>query len=752
MDNSNDFEYGQPPSVTPSSRRRKFDNRPHKSRGWIPITILLSIIAICFIGVFVMVGSFVSMVGSMVGDGFKFSTSSAPVEIKDKTILKLDFGSVSEISQNDNPFSFFNTDAPSPTFNELIKGIKAATDDDRIIGIYYDGSAVISGAMAAELKSALLDFKRAGKFMYSYLETGTMSQYSIALLSDSIFVPEEGMYEFAGFSVTAMFLKGLFDKIGVQFEVVMNEEFKTAGEPYTNYKFSDSARVAYRPLIKQRENAFINAVSSFRNIEPSNVIAIMNEGILTSDEMITLGLADAFKTKRQVIAMLEEKVKCCLEKPEEKEENSLESGENTLSLRANTTYLRGNPDTTPSANAATPPQEGNFGAEAVPLPWKGGIFCKENVGVVKNTRSDGENHTCHAEFISASPRSDDDTPLEVKIATKKTDSTDFEKEYIISIADYINSEVDLSSCVCNNSDDAIAIIYGEGPILTASSGSGMFNTGETEIVSSDFVKLIEEAAKDENIKGIILRINSPGGSVIASEEIYQAVLDARKVKPVFCSMSDVAASGGYYIAMACEKIICHPHTITGSIGVVSAISNVNGTMKKLGIGADTITTGVGNTTFLSPLFPLKQSDRERFRKFSNKIYNNFVNKAAKSRGMSFEEMRAVAKGRVWTGEDAKVRGLVDTLGNLDLAIEMMKAQLDNEDLGINIYPKKKDAFEEFMKLLTKKKTSVDVSLEQLGFANLSDGMKKQLNYLYTLSKISEKEKVLCAMPHLVAVE
>ena len=300
---TSEYTQGDKPDVIPSRRRKSFDNRPYKSRGWIPITVLLSVIAICFVGLFVVVGSFISMIG---GD-FKFG-ATAPVEIKNNTILKLDFGNVSEISNDDNPFAIFSSKAPNPTFYELIVGIKAAAEDPRIVGMYYDGSANISGAMAIELKSAILDFKRAGKFMYSHLEMGTMKQYNIALLSDSIFVPEEGLFEFGGFGISSVFLKGLYDKIGLQLEVVQCEDYKTAAEQYKNYKFSDSARAAYMPLLKQREDAFIDAVSAFRDIEERKVISIMDEGLLSANEMIEHGLADKMLTKRQVIAMLSEKV------------------------------------------------------------------------------------------------------------------------------------------------------------------------------------------------------------------------------------------------------------------------------------------------------------------------------------------------------------------------------------------------------------------------------------------------------------
>jgi protease-4 len=215
-------------------------------------------------------------------------------------------------------------------------------------------------------------------------------------------------------------------------------------------------------------------------------------------------------------------------------------------------------------------------------------------------------------------------------------------------------------------------------------------------------------------------------------------------------MSDVAASGGYYIAMACDKIICHPNTMTGSIGVVAAIPNFSGTLKKLNINVDTISTGVGNSFPFTTMLPFTQKDKNKLYKMINNVYRSFVSKAAKSRNMSYDEMRAVAKGRVWTGIDAKARNLVDTLGNLDLAIAMMKEHLDNDDLGINIYPKRENSFDRFMKLFSNKK-SVNIEDLNLGFV-FPVALKEQISYLNTLIKISEKEKVLCALPYLASVE
>jgi len=244
----------------------------------------------------------------------------------------------------------------------------------------------------------------------------------------------------------------------------------------------------------------------------------------------------------------------------------------------------------------------------------------------------------------------------------------------------------------------IAIVYASGAIGMGKNNDPFDGEG---IYPKNLISDLRKAAEDKDIDGIILRIDSPGGSVIGSDEIWREITALRAKKPIYASMSDVAASGGYYIAMACDTIIAHPATITGSIGVILAIPNVSGALGKLGVTVDTINLG-RSANLMNPMMPYSAEFKRRIDQTASPIYRRFVQKMADSRKKSFDDARAVAKGRVWTGEAAKQAGLIDATGGLDMAINMMKQRIGvkpEQNVHIHTYPEKKDEFEALLKLL-----------------------------------------------------
>jgi protease-4 len=213
----------------------------------------------------------------------------------------------------------------------------------------------------------------------------------------------------------------------------------------------------------------------------------------------------------------------------------------------------------------------------------------------------------------------------------------------------------------------IAIVYANGMIMSGKSQASPFG-GQVTMGSETMVEAIKTAADDATVKAIVLRIDSPGGSGTASDAIWRAVVEAKAKKPVVASMADVAASGGYYIAMGTSRIVAEPETITGSIGVVSALINMKGTLDLLGIHPERISRGKNAESFSSFADPAKVS-MEPLRKVMEGFYWQFVEKAAAGRGKTKDEIHAVAQGRVWTGRDALQKGLVDELGGLDRALQ-----------------------------------------------------------------------------------
>ena len=240
--------------------------------------------------------------------------------------------------------------------------------------------------------------------------------------------------------------------------------------------------------------------------------------------------------------------------------------------------------------------------------------------------------------------------------------------------------------------DKIAIIYAQGPILF---GEG----NETQIGDQVFVEAIEEAAKSKRVKAIVLRVNSPGGSAMISDILWNALEDAKKKKPLVVSMGNVAASGGYYIACNADTIFADPMTVTGSIGVFATIPNVKGFTDDIGIKAEHVMTHK-NAVGYSPFEPISPGFRKSALEGIEHVYDTFKQRVADGRNLSLEEVEALAQGRVWTGLQAKENGLVDELGGLGAAIEAAAVLAEIEEYNLTSYPKVETDFDDIFALMS----------------------------------------------------
>jgi protease-4 len=241
----------------------------------------------------------------------------------------------------------------------------------------------------------------------------------------------------------------------------------------------------------------------------------------------------------------------------------------------------------------------------------------------------------------------------------------------------------------------VAVIYGVGSVTRGKSDYSP-SSGSSSMGSDTVAKAFRDAVKDEKIKAIVLRIDSPGGSYVASDAIWREVDKARKAgKPVIASMGNVAASGGYYVAMGADKIVAQPGTITGSIGVLAGKMLTEGFWKKLGITWDTAHVGE-NALFWSSAHDFTPEQWEKFNGWLDRVYVDFTQKAAEGRGMSRADIHEIAKGRVWTGADAKQRGLVDELGGFQMALNLTREALKLEadaPIELRVFPKEKTLVE-----------------------------------------------------------
>ncbi len=288
----------------------------------------------------------------------------------------------------------------------------------------------------------------------------------------------------------------------------------------------------------------------------------------------------------------------------------------------------------------------------------------------------------------------------------------------------------------------IAVIYASGAIMPGNGTSGPF--GDNMIGGDSMVATINKAAANERVKAIVLRVNSPGGSALASDLIWRAL--EKVEKPVVVSMADVAASGGYYISMGADHIFAEPGTVTGSIGVVGGKLAFDGLFKKIGITTSVISRGK-NSGALSMTSPFTDSERAAMQKMMNEIYEIFTRKAAQGRGMELNKLKALAGGRIYTGRMAVENGLVDELGTLEDAIlkATQLAGFDEEDeLERLLLPKPTSPFEQFFGPIDAGVKSAELpgALESIFPAELSAQIKKAL----LINKISASDPRLLMMP------
>ncbi len=231
----------------------------------------------------------------------------------------------------------------------------------------------------------------------------------------------------------------------------------------------------------------------------------------------------------------------------------------------------------------------------------------------------------------------------------------------------------------------VALIVGEGTILRG--GAGQWGD-DSALWSRTFSRLLDQVAEDDTLKGAILRIDSPGGDAIASDEILHAARRLGKKKPLVISMSDVAASGGYYIAMTGDPVVAWPNTITGSIGVIYGKLHLGRLYGKIGIDTELLTRG-RNAAIDTDTRPLTAAGREKLREGIAATYDSFLDRVAEGRNRPKEEIEPLAQGRVWMGSDAREHGLVDHLGGLDRALELLREKAGiaaDERLSIIVYP------------------------------------------------------------------
>lgn len=280
--------------------------------------------------------------------------------------------------------------------------------------------------------------------------------------------------------------------------------------------------------------------------------------------------------------------------------------------------------------------------------------------------------------------------------------------------------------------DKVAVIYAQGEILYGEGGKNFIGQGS-------ITEAFQSATEDDGVKAIVLRVDSPGGSALVSDIIWRHVELAKKKKPVVVSFGNIAASGGYYIGVAGNKIFAEPTTITGSIGVFGTIPNISSLAAEVGINAEQVGTNK-NSVGYSFFEPMGDSFRSILEEGVEDTYQTFIGRVASGRNMAPEAVDAVAQGRVWSGTDAKRIGLVDELGSLDDAIAAAAKLADMDHYGIRKYPKYKSGFEQFMEDFGSAKSKITSVLVEKEIG------EEAYRALRELKQLAQQEGIQARMP------
>ncbi len=482
--------------------------------------------------------------------GALFSGGEEKVTVKNNSVIELDLSKIKYDyagKVNFKDFDYFNADHDG--LSDVLKAIEYAKSDSNIKGISILNDVSDLGiAQTKALRDQLEDFKKSGKFVYSYSDAYSQKEYYLNSVADCIYINPIGELDFKGLSAEIMFYKDLEEKSGLKMEVIRHGKYKSAVEPFLENKMSDANREQTTQLLNSIWGSVITDIAKSRKISTVRLNQIADGLLARTPEMA--------KAERLVDKIAYEDV-----------------------------YHN-----------------------------------------------------------------------DIRKALKVNNDEDYNK---VSIADYAEdvatSNIDLTS------NDVIAVIYAQGEI---GSGEGDVN----EIGEGSMRRSLQEARKNNDVKAVVLRINSPGGNALTSELIWREIELTKKVKPVVVSMGDYAASGGYYIACNANKIYAEANTITGSIGVFGILPNFTEAVKKIGINVEQVKTNP-NASEYSPFKPLDDNYRAFAQEGVEKIYGVFVKRVADGRKLTTTQVDAIGQGRVWSGQDALKIGLVDKIGGMDEAIK-----------------------------------------------------------------------------------
>ena len=562
----------------------------------------------------------IGIMGAMGSMGSKKS-----VNVSKHSILKLDLGTSIEERGGDEPIDMMSLmqgqGLPSSLgLNTVVSAIEKAAKDDKVDGIYIECNGVSAAPATLEkVRRALKQFKKSGKWIAAYGHEGiNQADYYLASVADSIYLNPVGAVDLHGLGGMTPYMKKLFDKVGIEMQIVRVGTFKSAVEPYMLDDMSDANRLQTEHYLGIIWNEMRDSIAADRKLQSAALNTLCDSVVVTfkADRLLKEKLVDKLVYRNQMEDI----------------------------LRART----------------------------------------------KVDKKDDLN------YVSPDDLADD---LEASA-----------------------------------SGDHIAVVYAVGEI----DGSPSMGSTEEGIVSDKLCETILKLKDDDNVKGMVFRVNSPGGSAFGSEQIWKAVMDFKAAgKPVAVSMGDYAASGGYYISCCADRIFAERTTITGSIGIFGMIPCASELIEnKLGVHMASVKTNE-NADMTGVYKKLTPAQTAALQNMINEGYELFTKRCADGRHVTQDSIKQIAEGRVWDGITAKQIGLVDEFGGIAEAVAWVanKAKLGKEPKTQN-YPALEDPF---MSLLDKYMVARYESRLQGEMGLLYDWHKQ-------LQRILGRDQVLCLMP------
>ena len=544
----------------------------------------MTLATICGIAIFLVItGLFfvISLVGMIASD-------SASTKVKDNSVfvIKLN-GTISERAEEGTPFDALLGlgDMSAMGLDELIASIRKAKDNDDIKGIYLEGGVLSfdAPATAQQLRDALKDFKKSGKWIVAYADQYFQASYYVASVADNIYLNDHGAIDFKGLGGKGEYYKGLYDKLGIKYMVAKVGKYKSYVERNTLTGMSDYDREQRSAYLNGIWNYWLKEMAEGRKVKAEDLNQLANDSIMA--------FAD---TKDYVKAKLVDKI----------------------------------------------------------------LFPEEIKAEIKKRLKIDENDDINQLSLS--------DMLNVKSKEKK----DGEK---------------------------IAVYYAYGSIVDSET-MNLLDGGGHCIVGKSTAEDLRKLADDDDVKAVVFRVNSGGGSAVASEQIRHAIKLLKEKKPVVVSMGGMAASGGYWISSPANYIFAEPTTITGSIGIFGLIPNFSGLVTdKLGVTFDGVTTNKF-TDYENDLILGKDPNEimQHMQTYINQGYQNFLDIVSEGRGIKPAMVDSIGQGRVWLATDALNIKLVDKLGSLDDAVKKAAELAKLDEYHTTAYPNKGSWMDQFM--------------------------------------------------------